>query len=160
VVKCGRKWAKVVPGGAVVFYGEYEHSLDEKGRLTIPSRIREAMKQGGVTGFMVTRGLDECLFLFPLQQWQAHVEKLQSLPLVKGNARRFTRMFYSGASECSPDRQGRIFVPPNLREHAHIEKDVVIIGVQNRLEMWDKSRWEAFSRESKESYEQIAEELW
>jgi MraZ protein len=160
VVVCGRKWetngAEITP----VFYGEYEHSLDEKGRLTIPSRVREAMKQGGVTGFMVTRGLDECLFLFPLQQWQTYVEKLGSLPLEKGNARRFTRMFYSGASECSPDRQGRVFIPPNLREHAHIEKDVVIIGVQNRLELWDKARWEAFSTESKESYEETAEELW
>lgn len=143
-----------------MFYGEYEHSLDEKGRLTVPSRIREAMKQGGVTGFMITRGLDDCLFLFPPDQWQKYVEKLDSLPPEKGSTRRFTRMLYSGASECSPDRQGRIFIPPNLREYAHIDKEVVIIGVKNRLELWDKSTWEVFSKESVESFEQIAEELW
>ena len=160
MVKKGKKWGKPGRKDCHVFYGEYEYSLDEKGRLIIPSRIRDAMKQGGVTGFMITRGLDECLFLFSLQEWQKYIEKLETLPLVKGNARRFTRMFFSGAAECSPDRQGRIFIPPNLREHAHIEKDVVIIGVQNRLEVWAKSRWELFSKESKETYEQLAEELW
>jgi MraZ protein len=143
-----------------MFYGEYEHSLDEKGRLIIPSRIRDVMKQEGITSFIITRGLDECLFLFSTQQWRAHEERLASQPLEKSNARRFTRMFFSGAAECSPDRQGRIFIPPNLREHAHIEKDVVVIGVQSRLEIWDKASWEKFSKESKESYEQIAEELW
>jgi MraZ protein len=143
-----------------MFYGEYEHSLDEKGRLIIPSRVRDVMKQEGVTSFIITRGLDECLFLFSAQQWGAHEERLASLPLEKSNARRFTRMFFSGAAECSLDKQGRIFIPANLREHAHIEKDVVIIGVQSRLEVWDKAGWESFSQESKESYEQIAEELW
>jgi len=143
-----------------MFYGEYEHSLDQKGRLIIPSRIREAMKHGGVTGFMITRGLDECLFLFSLQQWQAHEKRLASLPIEKSNARRFTRMFFSSASECWPDRQGRIVIPPNLREHAHIERDVVIIGVHGRLEIWDKARWEVFSKKSKEAYEEIAEQLW
>ena len=148
------------PKDSQMFYGEYEHSLDEKGRLIIPSRIRDVMKQEGITSFIITRGLDECLFLFSTQQWRAHEERLASQPLEKSNARRFTRMFFSGAAECSPDRQGRIFIPSNLREHAHIEKDVVIIGVQSRLEIWDKASWEKFSKESKESYEQIAEELW
>jgi len=143
-----------------MFYGEYEHSLDEKGRLIIPSRVRDVMKQEGVTSFIITRGLDECLFLFSARQWRSHEERLASLPLERSNARRFTRMFFSGAAECSLDKQGRIFIPPNLREHAHIEKDVVIIGVQSRLEIWDRASWEGFSKESKDSYEQIAEELW
>jgi MraZ protein len=143
-----------------VFYGEYEYSLDEKGRLIIPARIRDAMKQGGVTAFMITRGLDECLFLFSLQEWQKYVETLDSIPLVKGKARSFMRMFFSAAAECSLDKQGRIFIPPNLREHATIEKDVVIIGVRNRIEIWAKSKWEKFSKEARESYEELAEELW
>jgi MraZ protein len=143
-----------------VFYGEYEHSLDEKGRLIIPSRIRDAMKHAGVTAFMITRGLDDCLFLFPAQQWQEQEQRLSSLSFEKANARRFARMFFAGASPGELDRQGRIFIPPNLREHAHIEKDVVIIGVHNRIEIWDKSRWQQFSKEAKDSYEKIAEELW
>lgn len=143
-----------------MFYGEYEYSLDEKGRLIIPARIRDAMKQGGVTAFMITRGLDACLFLFSVQEWQKYVEQLDALPVTKGKARWFSRMFFSGAAECSLDKQGRIFIPPNLREHAHIEKDVVIIGVQNRLEIWDKSTWEQSSKEAKQSYEELAEELW
>jgi len=143
-----------------VFYGEYEYSLDEKGRLIVPARIRDAMKQNGVTAFMITRGLDACLFLFSVQEWQKYVEQLDTLPVTKGKARWFSRMFFSGAAECSLDKQGRIFIPPNLREHAHIEKDVVIIGVQNRLEIWDKSTWEQSSKEAKQSYEELAEELW
>lgn len=138
-----------------MFMGEYQHSLDNKGRLIIPAKFREVL---GETGIM-TRGLDNCLFLFPQSEWSVLEEKLKSLPLTKSTARQFVRFFFSGATECELDKQGRIMIPQNLRDYADIEKDVVVIGVSSRIEIWSRHRWEEYMQQAEESYEEIAENI-
>lgn len=152
----GSKWGIVGDWGATaVFLGEYEHSLDEKGRLTIPSRFREEL-----TGrLVVTRGLDHCLFLYPYSEWQVLGQKLRDLPMTQRDARAFVRLLFSGATEQSLDRQGRLLLPANLREYAGIERDVVILGLSNRVELWSKDRWAAYEAEASQSYEELAEKI-
>lgn len=138
-----------------MFMGEYQHSLDDKGRLIIPAKFRESLGPS----FVATRGLDHCLFLYPQAEWQSLEAKLKTLPLTNANARAFVRFFFSGAGECDLDKQGRILLPPNLREYARMERDVVVIGVSNRVEVWAKSEWETYSSEADESFESIAEQI-
>lgn len=138
-----------------MFMGEYLHNIDEKGRLIMPSKFREELKGG----FVVTKGLDECLFIYPMEEWKILEKKLRSLPLTNRNARAFSRMFFAGAADCDLDRQGRVLVPSNLRGHAHIEKEAYIIGVSSRLEVWDKERWEEYNASSSDNYEELAENL-
>lgn len=135
--------------------GEFQHSLDDKGRLIIPAKFRDALGPS----FVVTRGLDHCLFLYPQSEWQNLEAKLKALPLTNANARAFARFFFSGASECELDKQGRILLPPILREYAQMDRDVVVIGVSNRVELWAKSEWEAYRNEADESFESIAEQI-
>ena len=135
--------------------GEYQHSIDMKGRLIVPSKFREQLEEG----FILTRGLDNCLFGYPLDEWQKLEEKLKALPVTKRDARAFTRFFFSGASEASLDKQGRVNIPANLREFAKIEKDCMIIGVSSRIEIWSAELWEAYYEESEESFNDIAENL-
>lgn len=122
-----------------MFMGEYQHSVDEKGRMIIPSKFREAL---GVN-FVLTRGLDNCLFVYPASEWSLLEQKLKSLSLMKADARAFTRFFFSGATECNLDKQGRVNIPANLRQHAQIKKETVVIGVSNRVEIWSKEKWNA-----------------
>ena len=139
VVRSGTKWRtnpKEVEG---LFIGEYEHSVDAKGRLIMPAKLREEI---GET-FIVTKGLDGCLFAYSKKEWTAFEEKLGNLPLSSKNARDFTRFFLSGAIECEIDKQGRFLITSNLREFAGLEKDVVIIGVNTRIEIWSKEKWDA-----------------
>lgn len=117
--------------------GEFEHSLDAKGRLIMPAKLRESI---GDT-FVVTKGLDGCLFAFSITEWTNFEEKLKSLPLSNKNSREFVRFFLSGATECEIDKQGRFLIPNNLREAAKLEKEAVIIGVGTRLEIWNKENW-------------------
>ena len=117
--------------------GEYEHSLDAKGRLILPSKIREDMGEK----FIITKGLDKCLFGFSQTEWANFEEKLKTLPLTNKNARTFTRFFVAGATNCELDKQGRILVPATLREFAGLEKDVVLTGNINRIEIWSKEKW-------------------
>ena len=117
---------------------EYSHTIDTKGRLIIPSRFREELKNE----FIVTKGLDGCLFVFSQNEWNNFEEKLKSLPLSDKNARNFVRFFLSGATECEIDKQGRFLIPANLRISAKLEKDAMIIGVGTRLEIWDKATWQ------------------
>jgi len=138
-----------------VLLGEYQHSVDEKGRLTIPSRLREGLGER----FVVTKGLDSCLFVYPLAEWNALETKLRALPLTRPEARSVVRLFFSGAIECELDRQGRILLPPNLRSHARLVKDAYIIGVSNRVEIWDKETWEEYSQQAAASFEQAAAHL-
>lgn len=135
--------------------GEYYHTLDKKGRVIVPSRFREKLGES----FLVTRGLDSCLFLYPRQEWESLENKLKNLPFTKAETRAFLRIFFSGASEVEIDKQGRILVPSLLREHAHLNKDVVFIGVSNRAEIWGKEIWEEYSNKSNLSFEQVAESL-
>lgn len=153
VVESGVKWWK--RGERGMFMGEYQHSIDDKGRLIIPAKFRDAL---GPT-FIVTRGLDQCLFVYPMSEWKVLEQKLKALPLMKSDARAFTRFFFSGATECELDKQGRIHIPKILADHAKLEKDCVVIGVSNRVEIWSKQMWESYSQASEESFNEIAEKL-
>lgn len=121
-----------------MFMGEYNHSIDPKGRIIIPSKFREDLGDE----FVVTKGLDGCLFAYPNTEWQIFEEKLRSLPLTNKNARQFSRFFLAGAASCEVDKQGRILLPSVLREFAELEKDVVLVGVLSRVEIWCKSKWD------------------
>lgn len=120
-----------------MFMGEYNHTIDTKGRLIIPSKFRDQLGDE----FIVTKGLDGCLFVFPKNEWLAFEEKLRTLPMTQKSARKFTRFFVSGAIECELDKQGRILLPQPLREFAELEKDVVLTGNLNRIEIWSKANW-------------------
>lgn len=135
--------------------GEYQHSLDTKGRLTIPARLRDGLGER----FVVTKGLDTCLFVYPLAEWTSLEEKLRSLPLTRADARSFVRLLFSGAIECELDKQGRILLPPNLRNHARLDKDVYLLGVSNRVEIWDQEIWEEYCQQAESSFEAAAEHL-
>lgn len=138
-----------------MFMGEFQHSIDEKGRIIIPAKFRELLG----TSFVVTRGLDQCLFVYPMEEWGAMEQKLKALPLMKSDARAFTRFFFSGATECEWDKQGRVNLPGNLRQYAKLEKDCVVLGVSNRVEIWSKDTWEQYFEQSEDSFNEIAEKL-
>lgn len=123
-----------------MFFGEHEHTIDAKGRVIIPAKLRDEL--GDV--FMITKGLDGCLSVYPMKQWANFESKLQALPMSQPDARAFVRFFFSGATEGELDKQGRVMLPPNLRDHARLEKDVVIAGAGNRLEIWDKATRDAY----------------
>lgn len=135
--------------------GEYEHSLDVKGRLILPAKIREDMGDK----FIVTKGLDGCLFGFSQNEWTNFEEKLKTLPLTNKNARDFVRFFLSGAIECEIDKQGRFLIASNLREYATMEKEVVIIGVGTRIEIWNKDKWKTYNSDENISADEIAENM-
>jgi len=136
-----------------MFMGEYNHTVDAKGRLIVPSKFREQLGEE----FVVTKGLDGCLFVYDNDEWRALEEKLKSLPLTNTNARKFSRFFLAGASSCEVDKQGRILLPAVLREHAGIDKDAVLVGVGSRIEIWSKDAWLAAN--TYDDMEEIAEAM-
>ena len=135
--------------------GVFEHSLDAKGRLIMPAKIREDIGDK----FIITKGLDGCLFGFSKKEWDNFEEKLKTLPLTNKNARDFVRFFLSGATECEVDKQGRFLIAGNLREYASLEKDAVITGVGTRIEIWNKDKWKVYNSEENLSADQIAENM-
>ena len=135
--------------------GEYEHSLDVKGRLILPAKIREDMGEK----FIITKGLDGCLFGFSQTEWISFEEKLKTLPLTNKNARDFVRFFLSGATECEIDKQGRFLIAANLRTYANLLKDAVIIGVGTRIEIWNKEKWQSYNSDENISADEIAENM-
>lgn len=142
-------------GPFAMFMGEYQHAVDPKGRLIVPAKFREEL---GET-FVVTKGLDNCLFVYPMNEWKSLETKLKTLPFTKADARAFARFFFSGATECELDKQGRILLPANLRDYAQLDKDVVVIGVSSRVEIWSKERWAGYSTQAEKDYESIAEKI-
>lgn len=138
-----------------MFMGEYQHTIDEKGRLIIPSKFRDDLGQT----FVLTRGLDQCVFGYPIDEWQQLEEKLKALPFTKKDARAFTRFFFSGATECQLDKQGRVNVSQTLRQYGKLDKDCVVIGVSNRIEIWSKPVWEEYYTQSEDSFDEISESL-
>lgn len=138
-----------------MFIGEYEHNIDAKGRVTMPVKLREDI---GDT-FIVTKGLDGCLFAYSQSEWNNFEEKLKSLPLTNKNARDFVRFFLSGAIECEIDKQGRFLIPGNLRNYAKLEKETIIIGVGTRIEIWNKEEWTNYSSDENISADEIAENM-
>lgn len=156
----GKKWGKVGAvspkvGVKAMFMGEYQHSIDAKGRLAVPAKFREALGEK----FIATKGLDNCLFVYPMEEWKVMEQKLKALPFTKADARAFVRFFFSGAIECELDKQGRILLPANLRDYGQLDKDVVVIGVSTRVEIWSKDNWSKYSTEAGEAYEEIAEKI-
>jgi MraZ protein len=138
-----------------MFIGEYHITIDDKGRLAVPVKFREAL----ATGAVVTRGLDTSLFLLPLEEWGKLADKLASLPLGQANSRAFSRFMLSGAMDVELDGQGRFVIPEYLREFAGLKKGAVIVGVQSRLEVWDEEAWAAYAKKAEEDSEAIAEML-
>lgn len=138
-----------------MFLGEYSHTIDSKGRLTIPARFRAELAQGMV----VTRGLDRCLLVYPLPEWDKLAQRINGLPITQKDARTFTRLIYSGAIHCEPDRQGRILLPQYLREYAGIDNESVVIGLYARLEIWNPIRWQEVRKKVEEEGDIIAEQL-
>ncbi|MBE3572245.1 MAG: division/cell wall cluster transcriptional repressor MraZ [Moorella humiferrea] len=138
-----------------MFMGEFQHTIDDKGRLIIPARFREGLGDK----FVITKGLDNCLFVYPMSGWAEMEQKLRSLPFTRSDARAFVRFFFSGATECELDRQGRILLPANLREYARLEREVVIVGVASRVEIWSRALWEQYCQETAAQYEALAEKI-
>ena len=135
--------------------GEYEHSLDAKGRLIMPAKLRSDIGDR----FIITKGLDGCLFGFSQSEWTNFEEKLKTLPLTNKNARDFVRFFLSGATECEIDKQGRFLIANNLREYANMEKEVIIIGVGTRIEIWNREKWNKYNSDGNISADSIAENM-
>ncbi|MCR5054710.1 MAG: division/cell wall cluster transcriptional repressor MraZ [Lachnospiraceae bacterium] len=134
-----------------MFMGEYSHSLDPKGRLIMPAKFREQLGDK----FIVTKGLDGCLFVYPMKEWQNIEDKFREIPLTSKKAREFMRFFFAGASDLEFDKQGRVLLPQTLRGYAGLQKDVVLTGVLSRIEIWDKDRWEGSS--TYEDMDEVAE---
>ena len=124
-----------------MFMGRYNHTIDPKGRLSIPSKYREILGDE----FVVSKGMDGCLFVYANEDWNAFEQKLTSLPLINKEARQFARFFLAGAAQVELDKQGRILLPANLREFAGLDKDVVLVGVGSRIEIWSKEKWESMA---------------
>lgn len=148
MVQNGIKWWKIM------LIGEYYHSLDPKGRVTIPSKFREDLNE-----FVMTKGLDECLFLYPNSEWEKIENKLKELPMTNKAVRSFVRTFFSGACDCAIDKQGRVLIPQNLRDYANIKDSSVIVGLSNRAEIWSQENWGKYNSEEGLTYEELAEKM-
>lgn len=156
MVVSGEKWSILIKSGVCcLFYGEYQHTIDPKGRVIVPSKFREGLGEK----FIVTKGLDNCLFVYSSEEWSILEAKLRSLPFTDRNARAFVRFFFAGATECELDKQGRINIPQNLREYANFEKDILVVGVSNRVEIWDKQKWNDYVSDENISAEDIAQNM-
>jgi MraZ protein len=137
-----------------MFIGEYQHAIDNKNRMIIPSKFRDEL---GST-FVLTKGLDGCLYAYTMLEWKNLEERLKKLPLTSKDARAFTRFFFSGANEIEIDKQGRALIPQNLLEYAGVEKEIVSIGVSTRIEIWSKNKWDEYN-DSNIDFSEIAEKL-
>ncbi len=153
MVDSGKKWGIIMES---MLMGEYHHSLDEKGRLIIPTKFRNSLKEE----FILTRGLDNCLFGYSKEVWEELITKLEKLPFTQKDARSFIRFFLSGATICEVDKQGRIRIPAVLSTYAGLVRDCVIIGVGDRMEIWQKEKWEKFLSENEEKLSEMAEGLF
>jgi len=139
-----------------MFIGEYSHNLDEKGRLAVPKKFRSALSSGAV----VTRGLDNCLFLYTKKEWDKLAGKLAELPFSQANTRAFARLMLAGAMDVNVDNQGRIILPEYLRSYANLSKEVIVAGLYNRLELWDKESWTAYTKKTEKESNEIAEKMF
>ena len=142
-------------GETTLFTGEYQHTLDEKGRFCMPAKFRGTLGDR----LMVTKGLDGCLFVYTKEEWAVLEEKLKRLPFTNSHARAFARFLFGGAVEYEVDKQGRILLTSHLREYAGLNKELVLIGVGTRIEIWSKENWEVYSQKTEESYEELAEKM-
>lgn len=156
VEKSGSKWLQVGKGGTIaMFMGEYGHTIDAKGRIIVPVKFRESLGDN----FIITKGLDNCLFVYTNEEWQRFEDKLKTLPLTNKNARTFTRFFLAGAADVELDKQGRILIPSVLREFASLQKDVVFVGVGSRIEIWSKESWNDSISNYDDNMDEVAENM-
>ncbi|HHY69656.1 MAG TPA: division/cell wall cluster transcriptional repressor MraZ [Bacillota bacterium] len=137
------------------FVGEYLHTVDDKGRLALPVKFRDSLGPR----FIIARGLDKCLFVYPHEEWSNIMDKLKALPLNQKDGRNFVRYFLSGATEVEPDKQGRVILQQNLRDYAGLNKEVFVLGVGSRIEIWDKETWENAKRELEDEFSVLAESV-
>ncbi len=142
-----------------MFYGEYEHAIDRKGRVIIPATFRKTLQTNNIDTLFLTRGLDECLFVFAESEWRVVEAHFKQIPFTKAEGRKFNRLFFSGATEVTLDRLGRLLVPKHLKEFAKIKQDVVVVGVSTRMEIWAKDKWREFYETSRQSFEEVAERV-
>ena len=138
-----------------MFIGEYNHNLDNKGRLAVPVKFRDDLKKGAV----VTKGLDGCLFLYTINEWKILAEKLSKLPISQSNTRAFARLMLAGAMDVQIDKQGRVVLPDYLRKYAMLKKKIIVNGLYNRLEIWDENNWEKYKKITEKESGDIAEKL-
>lgn len=138
-----------------LFIGEYRHGLDAKGRVIVPVKFRDGLGDK----FVLTKGLDGCLFAYSKEEWANFENKIKTLPLTSKDARAFVRFFFSGAVECEIDKQGRTLIPPVLREYAELDKDLVIIGVSSRVEIWSQAKWDNYSEAEDLEADVLAEKM-
>jgi len=138
-----------------MFIGEYKHNLDTKSRLAIPAKFRNQLSSGAI----ITRGLDRCLFVFTSEDWDILAQKLVALPLTQADSRAFVRLMLAGAAECDFDSQGRVLIPDYLRKYAELEKETVVTGLYNRIEIWDSEVWSSYKKKTEGASEEIAEHL-
>ena len=138
-----------------MFIGEYQHNIDEKGRMAVPAKFRAQLGKGAI----VTRGLDKCLFLFNKKEWEELAKKLIALPITQSNSRAFVRLMLAGAMEVDLDTQGRILIPDYLRQFAGIKKQTVVAGLYNRVEIWDETVWKQYKSKTESNSDEIAERL-
>lgn len=138
-----------------MFVGEFQHTIDPKGRIIIPSKLRDQL----VGKFIITKGMDGCLYIYTLEGWKEFDAKLKALPLTGKEARAYERYFYSNADECELDKQGRLLIPQDLRTFAGLEKDIFIIGLSGRVEVWSKAAWEAYASDESLSPDKIEEKM-
>ncbi len=143
-----------------MWYGEYEHTLDEKDRFVLPAKFRRAIDEKKISQFYLTRGLDQCLFMLASDDWQKLEEKFKSESFTRQQSRFFNRLYFSGAYEVPVDGQGRILIPSPLKEFAAIKKEVMVIGVSDRIEIWDREKWQKFYDENRKRFEEMAENLF
>jgi MraZ protein len=142
-----------------MFYGEHLHSIDDKNRVIIPARFRAPLEEADSQILYLTKGFEECLFVFPEKEWKQLESKFKAMAFTKRENRKFQRIFFAGAQQALPDKQWRILVPDYLKEFGGLSKEIMIVGVSNRIEIWDKVKWAEFYKSSKEDYEEIAENL-
>lgn len=143
-----------------MWYGTYLHNLDNKDRCVLPAKFREKIKDLKSKYFYLTRGLEKCLFLYHQREWQVVEERLKNLPFGQQQARFFNRLFFSGATEVKIDSQGRFIIPQILKEFAHIRREITIIGVGDRIEIWDSHQWQMFYQNKQQGYEEAAENIF
>lgn len=153
----GAQWRTVdaVVGESAVFLGEYRHAVDPKGRIVLPADVREDFSEGCV----VTKGQEKCLYVFPLSRWEEEVERLNRLPRTNRNARFYLRSYLSGAKEVVPDKQGRVMLPEHLRTYAGLDRDAVVVGVLDRIEIWNERSWDELASGADEYLANIEEEF-
>jgi MraZ protein len=158
---CGAQWRKgsfftVGLGRCRMFFGTYTPKLDDKGRLFLPAKFRDELAEG----LVVTRGQERCLYVWSMEEFGRLTERMREVPVTNKAGRDYVRMFFAGASDEKPDKQGRVTIPPMLREYASLSRDCIVIGAMNRIEIWDAASWQSYSDQQEQAFADLSEEVF